>query len=100
MRMQQEAGENRRKGRTDSWQMMQGNLVAEPCHERAELSRVHLPCSGLGSSGDNSMSFPFLWVFHFIPTLAGDKAVWGGSQHLSSLQFYWSTVGSKSSFKN
>lgn len=37
MRMQQEAGESRRRGRTDAWQRMQGNLVAEPCHGRAEL---------------------------------------------------------------
>lgn len=77
MRMQQEAGESRRKGRTDSWQMMQGNLVAEPCHEsRAQqgvppLLQFAAASSARGSSGDNSMSFPFLWVFQFIPTLAG-----------------------------
>lgn len=71
---------------------------ALPWESRAQQGAP--PLLRLGSSGDNSMSFPFLWVFHFIPTLAGDKAVWGRSQHLSSLQFYWSTVGSKSSFKN
>lgn len=27
--------------------------------------------NGKGSSGENSMSFPFLWVFQFISTLAG-----------------------------
>lgn len=80
MRMQQEAGESRRKGRTDAWQMTQGNLVAKPCHERTELRvQQNVPSllqfaaasNGKGSSGENSMSFPFLWVFQFISTLVG-----------------------------
>lgn len=78
MRMQQEAGESRRKGRTDAWQMMQGNLVAKSCHERAALGvEQNVPSllqfaaasNGKGSSGENSMSLPFLWVFSSLPDL-------------------------------
>lgn len=80
MRMQQEAGESRRKGRTDAWQMMQGNLVAKSCHERTDLVvEQNVPSllqfaaasNGKGSSGENSVSLPFLWVFQLISRLAG-----------------------------
>lgn len=80
MRMQQEAGESRRKGRTDGWQMMQGNLVAKACHERTELTvQQNVPSllqfatasNGKRSCGENSMSFPFPWVFWFISILVG-----------------------------